>query len=113
MVSNPFKEGNCGGRRLNQYAITLGLMFEQLPTASTPGSVTAMSSALPPMQSGGSRALPLPPSFAPAISSSPFAAGFGSSATAAGSSEACYPLFSTAAYAETEVCLHFILNKTS
>jgi hypothetical protein len=104
MVSNPFKEGNCGGRRLNQYAITLGLMFEQLPTPANQASATAMS------QSGGSRALPLPPSFAPAISSSPFAAGFGSSTAAAGSTEACYPIFSTAAYAETEVWLHFIMN---
>ena len=27
MVAQPFKDGNCGGRRLNQYTITMEIMF--------------------------------------------------------------------------------------
>ena len=95
MVSIPFRDGNCGGRRLNQYTLTMEIMYTSAkPAHSDRPTMNARQF----MARQGGFGLPAPDDV-----------GIPSFQTQAQPTEAdkLKPVFSTASYAETEV---FSLN---
>lgn len=91
MIATPFRDGNCGGRRLNQYTVTLELMYSP-PTKKTADGLSA----------GIERP---PQGFGVLAEDDPFAE-FGVAASTASLDNSLRPIFSTAAYGETEALLY-------
>lgn len=116
MVANNFKDGNCGGRRLNQYSITMNIMLEP-PAPAAPGASGAISGGgvLGGAGSGGlGKSLFNRSAFPPAFSAMEDQtwgdferSGFAGGASSA-ESDLKYPLFSTAAYSELDVRISII-----
>jgi hypothetical protein len=99
-------EGSCGGRRLNRYSVVLEIMLEELPRAA--GSEAAAAGTFSP-----SSTLGLARGLVNAATEEEEAGeeasggrGRGAESKAGGAETASrIPIFSTAPYAETEVCL--------
>jgi hypothetical protein len=94
MVSTPFKEGNCGGRRLNQYTVTLEIMNDSKPTTN-------------PRRGVGAENLAVDDSSDTHSFSSGFLGFVGGGSAPSLESIKLLPIFSTASYAETEVIPFF------
>jgi hypothetical protein len=102
MLSVPFKDGNCGGRRLNQYTVTLEIMNETKSTGS--GNAGGNNSFNNMNLDDSDMAHPFPiPTLAGGVPMTGTSFG-GSSSSASADTNKNVPIFSTASYGETEVC---------